>query len=194
MSFQLEDARSQFITEPYEHFFLDQIIADDLSQSLLKWLETSAPWNLVEASFYEQYEFSFWETELPQELSFIKSKTTLDYLCSTFEKVFNAKLDYNKVDVTAHKLINGQRIRIHNDFIPDEETHRLVIQINSGWVEENGGLLMLFSSSNADDISQVINPKNGCALGFAISPNSYHAVSRIYDGERYTLVYSFHAA
>jgi Rps23 Pro-64 3,4-dihydroxylase Tpa1-like proline 4-hydroxylase len=91
----------------------------------------------------------------------------------------------------AHKLVNGQKIAIHNDFNNGDETHRLVIHINPHWKEENGGFLMLFSSSNAEDLSKIINPINNTAFGFEISSSSHHAVSKIYDYIRYTIVYTF---
>jgi hypothetical protein len=35
--------------------------------------------------------------------------------------------------MSAHKLTAGQTIRIHNDWIRGEETHRVLIQVNDGW-------------------------------------------------------------
>ncbi len=92
------------------------------------------------------------------------------------------------------KLVNGHTIRLHNDFIPGRETHRLLIQLNRNWQDENGGFLLFFNSSAPEDIHRVIHPVHNSSVGFAISPKSNHAVSTVYNGERYTLVYSFYAA
>ena len=80
---------------------------------------------------------------------------------------------------------------IHNDFIEEGESHRILIQLNRGWLDEQGGLLMLFGSSSPGDVQRVIRPLHRSAFGFSISDCSYHAVSTIAEGERYTLVYSF---
>ena len=112
---------------------------------------------------------------------------------SLVESTFNVKLT-DRVDLTAHKLLPGQKIRIHNDFIPDAETHRVLIQLNSGWKDENGGILMLFNSDNASDIHRAFRPLHNSCVAFAISPQSFHAVSTIHASERYTLVYSFYEA
>jgi len=47
-------------SKPFDYFLSPQALRDDLSTTLLAWLETEAPWKLVKTDFYEQYEFSFW--------------------------------------------------------------------------------------------------------------------------------------
>jgi Rps23 Pro-64 3,4-dihydroxylase Tpa1-like proline 4-hydroxylase len=95
------------------------------------------------------------------------------------------------VDVVAHKLVNSQHIGVHNDYINGDETHRLVLHFNPDWKEEHGGYLLLFNSSSADDMSKVVSPLNNSAFGFEISKRSHHAVSKIYNFIRYTIVYTF---
>jgi hypothetical protein len=95
--------------------------------------------------------------------------------------------------VVAHKLLPGQRIAIHNDYLVVEETHRLTIQLNRGLSDADGGFFMLFNSGDPADIHRVLRPVRNTAIAFMISPESYHAVSRLHGGVRYTLVYSFYA-
>ena len=98
-----------------------------------------------------------------------------------------------RVELVAHKLVEGQRIAIHNDFLVGGETHRLTVQLNRGLDDEDGGFFMLFNSFDAADVHRVLRPVSGTGIGFEIGPHSHHAVSRMHGGERYTLVYSFHA-
>jgi hypothetical protein len=86
--------------------------------------------------------------------------------------------------------VSGQTIRIHNDYIGGEETHWILVQINRGWDDANGGMLMLFDGPRMEDVARVVRPLHASATGFEISPPSFHAVSTIHSGERYTLVYS----
>ena len=51
---------------------------------------------------------------------------------------------------------------------------------------------MLFNSSEASDVHRVFLPANDSLVGFAISEKSNHAVSKVYDGQRFTLVFSFY--
>lgn len=183
---------AQYSASPFPHVISSEGFYWDDAQRLLVWLETGAPWTLVEASFYEQYEFSFKDVVLPVDVISPLALSSLVYLKSLIEKWFNTRLS-DKVDVTAHKLVAGQRIRIHNDYIPGQETHRLLIQLNRGWADESGGLLMLFRGAKSEDLDRVFRPVHNSCVAFEISPTSLHAVSTIHSGERFTLVYSFYS-
>jgi Rps23 Pro-64 3,4-dihydroxylase Tpa1-like proline 4-hydroxylase len=98
------------------------------------------------------------------------------------------------IDITAHRLVAGQTIRLHNDYIGHAETHRLLVHLNRGWDAAKGGLLMLFGSHRPEDVRAAIIPRHGTAFAFAISPKSFHAVSTILSGDRFTLVYTFRKA
>ena len=177
-------------SEPFRYFVSPEALKSNISQTVLAWLETDVPWRLVETDFYEQFEFSLWDVQLPGSLTFLRSPSFLTAIRNRLEELFEVDLK-DHLDITAHKLISGQRIRLHNDFIPGAETHRLIIQLNKGWEDENGGLLVFFNSDDPADIHKVFRPQHNSAVGFAITPNSYHAVSTLYAGERFTLVYSF---
>lgn len=189
MSLNFFDSLQNF-EAPYPHAVSPKALNSDDAEKILHWFETSAPWKLVEESFYEQYEFSLRDVTPPSDIAPLFSKESLRYLTLLVEKWFCASLS-DKVDVTAHKLVAGQTIRIHNDFIPGQETHRVLIQFNRGWKDENGGMLMLFGSMNPTDIKQVFRPIHNSGVAFEISKKSLHAVSTIHGGERFTLVFSF---
>lgn len=183
---------ANYSSTPFPHATSLEGLCPESATRLLLWLESEAQWQLVETSFYEQYEFSFRDIVLPTDVPSPLSLTTLNYLKSLMEKWFKTRLS-EKIDVTAHKLVAGQRIRIHNDYIPGQETHRLLIQLNRGWIDENGGFLMLFTGSNPDDLEQVLRPAHNSCFAFEISPKSLHAVSTINNSERFTVVYSFYS-
>jgi Rps23 Pro-64 3,4-dihydroxylase Tpa1-like proline 4-hydroxylase len=176
---------------PFDYFVSPQALRSDLSTTLLAWLETEAPWKLVETDFYEQYEFSFWDVDVPPQLLVLREPSFLNQLKTKIENLFTVELD-GDIDVAAHKLAPGQRIRLHNDFISGEESYRLLIQLNRGCKDEDGGLLLLFNSSDPADIHKLFRPIHNSATGFVVSPTSNHAVSTIHSGERFTLVYSFY--
>jgi Rps23 Pro-64 3,4-dihydroxylase Tpa1-like proline 4-hydroxylase len=188
-NFELADVTR--VHSPFNYLITPKALRPDLAESLLSWFETSAPWFLVETDFYEQYEFSFFDHPLPASISDLITKENIDSAKSLMEELFETQLS-PKVDFTAHKLLSGQRIRIHNDYIPGMETHRLIIQLNRGWIDDNGGMLMLFNSRDPKDLHRVIRPVHNSAVAFEISKKSNHAVSTIHAGERFTLVYSFY--
>jgi Rps23 Pro-64 3,4-dihydroxylase Tpa1-like proline 4-hydroxylase len=179
-------------SEPFSYAVSARAFDDGVSADILAWLESEAPWKLVETDFYEQFEFSFLDAEVPAELTFLQEETFIDSLATEVRKLFGVGLS-GRVDATAHRLLPGQRIRIHNDFIPEAETHRLLIQLNRGWDDGDGGFLLFFNSPKPADVHKVLRPVHNSVVAFAISPASYHAVTTVHGGERYTLVYSFFA-
>jgi Rps23 Pro-64 3,4-dihydroxylase Tpa1-like proline 4-hydroxylase len=190
MMFALQDHGTQRDI-PFPHFVSLHALTLSAAEQVLAWFESDAPWRLMEAEFYQQYEINLLSTVLPTELASLVSPRSLDTIRLFVESRFDVPLQ-SRVDVTAHKLLPGQRIRIHNDYIPGAETHRVLIQLNRGWRDEYGGLLMLFSSDSSLDLVTAYRPIHNSCFGFSISGASHHAVSPIMSGERYTLVYSFH--
>ncbi len=182
----------EIFTEPFPYAVSAHAFDDGVSADILAWLESEAPWKLVETDFYEQFEFSFIDAVLPAGLTFLREQTFIDSLVTEIQTLFGVSLS-GKVDATAHRLLPEQRIRIHNDFIPRAETHRLLIQLNRVWEEGDGGFLLFFNSSDPADVHKVLRPIHNSAVAFAISPDSHHAVTTVHGGERYTLVYSFYA-
>ncbi len=180
----------RFEESPYKHFIGNGKI-DRNHAVWLDWLEHGAPWQLTNAEFYEQYEFSLLHTPLPPAVEELACQGTLESLRHLMSIQFEQPMS-GLVDVTAHKLVAGQTIRIHNDFVPGGESHRLLLQINRHWDHRHGGYLMLFSGTDPESVNKIVMPKNGLILAFSISPRSYHAVSTVHSGERYTIVYSFY--
>ena len=177
---------------PFPHATHAAPLPATLCSAALSWMESEAPWSLRVASFYEQWELHLAPGVLPRELSPLLSTDTVRYLRSLmFASLTSDRL--RLTEVTAHKLLPGQTIRAHNDYLDGGESHRLLLQLNRGWDDAQGGLLMLFASASPEDVRRILRPVHGSAIAFPISPQSFHAVSTIQRGERYTLVYSFKA-
>lgn len=177
---------------PFPHAVSPQFMTSDLAESVLSWFESGAPWRLRIESFYEQYELNLHQADLPEQLNDLISEEAIGQIQQMLVPL--AKGTLSLAEANAHKLLPGQTIKIHNDYIGSEETHRILIQLNRCWSDDNGGMLMLFSSPDAADVARLVRPIHRSALAFEISPASFHAVSTIWSGERYTLVYSFKRA
>ena len=177
---------------PFPHFHVADILGSATQEILLEWLETEAPWRLAESDFYEQWEFDLLDVDVPYNAATHFSQEGQAGLRLAIERQFSVHLE-PRVTAVAHKLLPGQRIAIHNDYLPGEETHRLTVQLNRGLRDEDGGFFLLFNSFDPSDVYTIIRPESGSAIGFEISERSHHAVSRMHGGERYTLVFSFFA-
>ena len=194
MSASLFDLEATATDEPFAHAVFNDCVAPQVAESILDWFEHDAPWNHVETDFYEQYEFSCYDAEGDQA-AWLTNPGLLDALRNTLEGIFGRRLT-EEVTVVAHKVVDGHRIGIHNDFLEGEETHRFVVQVNRGLDDEAGGFLMLFGSDDPADVQRVLRPTSRSGFAFEISERSFHAVSAVHGSLRYSVVYSFvaHAA
>lgn len=181
-----------FHDAPFRYFLSERCLAPSTENDLLGWFETDASWHLVETDFYAQYECSMFYAALPQNLCQLISKKNLFVLRRSMEAIFDTSLS-DRVSLVAHKLVSSHRIGIHNDYLGGDESHRLTIQVNRGFNDDDGGLFLIFNSVDPSDIHRILRPISGSGIGFEIGVNSNHAVSRVHCGERYTLVYTFYA-
>ena len=180
----------QFHEFPFEHL-LGKATLPDGSSEWLDWLEKEAPWELTVTEFYEQHEFSLLHAPLNPSLKCLVAPESLAALKYQMSSFFSQPLS-ERVDVTAHKLVPKQTIRLHNDYLSGAESHRLLLQLNEGWKPDHGGYLMFFQGPEPEMVSNIVQPVSGSVQAFAISPRSYHAVSTVHDAKRFTIVYSFY--
>jgi Rps23 Pro-64 3,4-dihydroxylase Tpa1-like proline 4-hydroxylase len=179
--------------DPFPFSVVPDALCDGMEQAALSWFERPAPWRLTDESFYSQHEFDMRDVDLPSDIAPLAAGTTLAGMRELISVLFDRRFG-TRVDVTAHRLTAGQRIRIHDDYLEDGETHRLILQLNRGWTVGDGGHLLLFGGGEPEDVRVVLAPTSKQALVFEISRRSHHAVSRVVRGERYSIVYSFYAA
>lgn len=176
---------------PFAHVRIPAILSQEAGQAVLEWFETDAPWQLKITDFYEQLEFSLLQANLPENLRQLVSKEFVGSLASMLRKQFETAM-LELTDIVAHRMISGQTIRIHNDFLgAGEETHRCIVQINRGWKATQGGLLMLFEFDDPESVRDILIPDHRSAFAFEISRHSHHAVSTVHKGQRDTIVYTF---
>src|ERR1700733_3372275 len=120
---------------PFPHFSATAVLNIETIARLYNWFLTTTEWHFVETDFYEQYEFSLLAANLPVDLKSLVSNNSLSEMVSFFKEKFNVK-SLEVVDIVAHKLVNSQHIGVHNDYIDEEETHRMVLHVNPTWKED----------------------------------------------------------
>jgi len=97
--------------------------------------------------------------------------------------------------VIGHKMVADQVVGIHNDS-PDLdrgriENYRLIYYVDDEYSDDKGGYLLLFSGGDGAEITDAVRPLFNSAVLMHLSDSSYHAVSRIQRGVRYSLVVSY---
>jgi hypothetical protein len=185
-------AGAQRSDDPFAHALVPECIDAKTLFACNDWFSDNAPWKLAKTDFYEQYEFDLCDAKhwLVQRLS---GATTTSQIVGEMEQLFKTRFAA-EFSVTAHKLIKGQQIGIHNDWIAGQETHRLVIHLGHWATAVDGGLLTVLAGPAVADTVRLIKPIPRSGFAFQISPTSYHAVSTVHNDDRYSLVYSFRAA
>lgn len=177
--------------EPFPYFQAAPVIQKYNCDELFTWLSAEAPWRYHQECFYQQMECDLLTTELTGLASRLFDPEALAELVAIMEASFGEVLD-QRLSVVAHKLLPGYQINIHNDAPdPGMETHRLVLQLNPHGVRPVGGDLVLFRSRSEQDVHATFAPDYNTAVAFALSDRSYHAVTPVETGVRYTVVYSF---
>ena len=172
---------------PYRHAWIPRLYPQDSNYKILEWLEQDLAWEFTRTSFYQQFEFSLMDVNPPTGLEFVAASETLSAMGNWFQEIFDVS-EVEPVDVVAHLLGAGHGIGVHNDYQQDGETLRLLLQLSRN-VE--GGTTVLCRNQCRHSVHRLIQPVHGTSIAFAISEASYHAVSRVQSGQRFTLVYSF---
>lgn len=182
--------------KPYKHFSLDNPFKPQDADKILRWLETTNMFTSRKERLLRSSSFFLSAENIPSEVADFFSNQNLISLKKDIENIFNIEFkDY--FTVSANKFVLGEGALIHTDYIDPESkseiyfTHRFLLYFNRGWVETDGGSLGIFNSSDQNDLEKTINPIHNTAIGFAINPHSYHAVSAIKNGIRFTLNFSF---
>jgi hypothetical protein len=164
-------------------------LEDNTCRHLLDWLQNGVPWKFHKTDFYTQLECDLLAAVPPSECRNLFTKTNLGILRTLMAKAFHVELARRQT-VIAHKLLPSYEIGPHNDDpSPGMETHRLVIQLSDSSLK--GGDLLIHGSRNAADVRASFPPVYNSCIAFALSSQSYHSVTTIVSGARYSVVFSF---
>jgi Rps23 Pro-64 3,4-dihydroxylase Tpa1-like proline 4-hydroxylase len=190
--FRIDEVEMQEI--PFVHFFKQDFVDPELANEILEWFRKCNLWKPRKVKdFYEVADFDFGKATVPAKFDFLKSPSLVKSLVAFAKK--SCPQVNGKVDITAHRMTNGEKIKIHTDHGDLDQHFRIIIQFNKDWEISNGGLIMLFDSDSPSleqETNRIYIPENGSAWGFEISERSFHAVSPIRNNIRYSLVYTFY--
>lgn len=178
----------EFNSKPFPYFFSKKVFDEKTAEDLLNLLKHNPKWKLHKGNFFEQFECFLQRDE---KYSILYDKNIIKVIKHKMQMIFKKEFD-DKIEIVGHKMVPGQSIEIHNDNPNDEnETHRLIIQLNEGFKDSSGGDLIFFNSNNSKDIYRAFPPIHNTAIGMEFSKKSHHAVTKISYGNRYTIIYSF---
>lgn len=187
---------AQKATSPFLHYIFSKSLDESLGEELLAWCDTCSAWRQQRIEgFYDTENIDLGRSEVPSQLEAFRSTDVLLEIRTQLGVLFRKEFD-DRVDIMLQRMTAGQRMGVHSDYGPYGQTHRLIIHLCSSWAPTHGGLLLLLASetpSSRADLDKIYPPRHGNALAFEVSRTSFHAVSPVFSGRRYTLAYSLYA-
>ena len=173
------------------YVFLNKILSVPAAAAIERLAETESHWTLNEKWFLSKHD-AVWTLKNASERQ-SAGEDELTGLCEVgkrlIEDKFNAVIG-RRFEIKVTKMQRGQAVGIHNDS-PDgargrTEGYRLLYYPNRRYTDSNGGHLFFLASDRGPVIAGV-RPIFNSGLLMRLSDHSYHAVSRVTRGVRYTV-------
>ena len=173
---------------PYHHLRLQPVLHPDHAARVLHWLQVSNAWRREIRSFSRHDSFALTPAVVPTDAAPAVSPNLL----SRLRRLLQSRLS---VTLKPYTLIEAYRSFEHDHIGPhtDEGVNevRVALHLNSGWTESNGGMLSLLDRPARPRNRIDYCPLHNSATAFPTSTTSYHQVSPVKRGLRYTLLYRF---
>ena len=176
------------VTNPYRHVRLYPILEPALAQRALSWLRRTGAWTRQEGAFYRHDTFALTPEVVPPDVEEVVSPSTLGSLRALLQSRFATAVE-PFAHVEAHRSTGRDDIGLHTD--ADVSEIRLMLNLNAGWAPGQGGVLQLQDRPGPACRRVEYRPLHNSATAFRTAPDSYHRVSPLQGGERYTLLYRF---
>ena len=164
------------------------ILEPALAQRALSWLRRTEAWSRQEGAFFRHDSFALTPEVVPPEVEAIVSPKTLGALRALLQSRFATEVE-PFAHVEAHRSTMRDDIGLHTD--ADVSEIRLMLNLNARWTPSQGGVLQLQDRPDHCCRRVRYRPLHNSATAFRTAPDSYHRVSPVQNGERYTLLYRF---
>ena len=180
--------------DPFWHARSDGVLAPELASAMLNWLEQIDAWKSNDGGFYAAGETALSGRDCPAPLSPLLDEHGMKGLEDGAGRLFGTAVRRHG-PVVAHRMTPGHGVGIHTDRpAPGEETHRVVVFLTRERALTTGGHFLLLEGPNPENARAILPLRNNTGIGFVLSGNSYHAVTIVGEGVRFSLVLSFRAA
>jgi len=175
-----------------DYVFLEDVLSESAADAVERLAKTEAGWKLNEKWFLSKHDV-VWARQTLGKRQSGKNIAELAILRNIGKQLIEEK--YNAVvgtrlEIKATKMVAGQAVGVHNDS-PDgargrTEGYRLLYYPNREYIDSDGGHLF-FYGSDAGPIIGGVRPVFNSGVLMRLSDRSYHAVSRVTGGARYTV-------
>jgi hypothetical protein len=184
-------ARMTWHTSPYRHARGHRLFAPMLADQWLSTLEAVPRWTDAAGTFYSAKATVIERAWCPVHLAGLVEGPGLRQLEEAASSLFGQPLRLHG-PVVAHRMGPGHSVGVHSDApFAGEETHRIVVFIARQPKPTDGGHFLLFEPRAGEKARWVLPLANNSAVAFELNHDSYHAVTRMVAGNRFSLILSF---
>ena len=180
--------RVRHASHPYPHIRLYPLLDGVLAEGMLSWLCDTEAWRRRDRSFYRHDSFAVTPDVIPPDLRAAVSPRWLKSLREVLQSHLDVKL-HSFAWAEAHRSSSQDEVGVHTDAGANEV--RVVLNLNTGWIANHGGLLLLQDRPVSPRHCVGYLPLHNTATAFRTTAVSYHQVSHIREGQRYALLYRF---
>jgi len=164
--------------------------ADDV----LNWLDGNDYWKRHDGGFYNADVMSAEKLDPPVRCAPLFRTEGRAGLEKATSRLFAEHLQLHG-PLVAHRMTPPQGVGIHSDAPePGEETHRLVVLLADGWSRLQGGHFVLLERDSPMSAKTIIPHAHNMAIAFRLTRHSFHAVTNLTAGRRFSIVASFRPA
>lgn len=181
---------------PFPHGHLNGVFSEDLALLLGEWLRSgSHEWKFVDEPNIRVRTF-YWDSEgAPDPVADHLTIDLMQDIRRRCEALVGCRLE-PVFRVSGNVQLPGDGSLVHTDFFgartdhPFFFTHRLIVYLSPDWQPAHGGVLGLFEAIDGKP-AEILNAQFNTGVFLKMTENSFHAVSAIRAGSRYTMVFSF---
>jgi hypothetical protein len=178
--------------DPFSHLFSASLLDPSTADGILAWLDREAEWELVAESFYNSWLCTNLRSAMRSAAGEFLAPDALLEAARGLEDRLGIELDPRHIKIGAHKYLAGQSVGVHTDApVRGTETHRLVLHLTSSFDPAHGGCLEFFRRRDDETPVCAFPPLHNSAVAFELSDRSFHRVTHIAGGVRYSIVCSF---
>ncbi|GLZ77485.1 hypothetical protein Afil01_22920 [Actinorhabdospora filicis] len=181
---------------PFPHGTVRGVFPEDVARELAMWIGDERTWRDCDREDPPRRSFYWTSTAAPPAIAGLLTPALMRSLREQAEEIFGKSFERD-FPVSANRYPVGHGIKIHNDYFPDPAahryffTHRLIVYLSPDTDADSGGLLGIFERDDPGTRIRTIVPAFNAGSLMAMGPGSFHAVSAVKTGVRYSIGFSF---
>jgi len=187
----LRSGAAERFDRPFPIIRVDGAVPPRLASLLYGWIAGLDGWRFNGSSFYEVGELDLCALPVPAGLRALFEPAALARLRAQLGRVFQCRFD-PQIRIVAHRMDAGQGAGIHcDDPRGVEETHRMVLTLGQDASARGGGMFAVFDGPSPARVARAWPPAHNQCVLFEASAASFHAITEVREGPRYSVVLSF---